>query len=236
MLILGLNKTTLLDYPGHVAATLFTGGCNFRCPYCHNRDIVLKNKSLVPLAPEEVLAFLKKRQNVLTGVCITGGEPTLHTDLPDWIRQIRALGYLVKLDTNGTNPQMLQSLIETGLIDYCAMDIKNTPEKYGMTAGLESGNHVRFDLAAISESAKILIQQKKIPYEFRTTIVRELHDESDMHVISKWIAGAEAYFLQSYTDSAGVLCEGYHAHPEETLQKYVSICRRFIPNTVLRGV
>lgn len=243
MLILGLNKTTLLDYPGHVAATLFTGGCNFRCPYCHNRDIVLKNESIVPLAPEEILAFLKKRQNVLTGVCITGGEPTLNPDLPDLIRQIRKLGYLVKLDTNGTNPQMLQNLIEKGLIDYCAMDIKNAPEKYGMTAGLESNrdarvhkNHARFDLAAVDESIKILMRQKRGTYEFRTTVVKELHNESDMLGISRWIAGAEAYFLQSYADSTGVLCEGYHAHPEETLQKYVAACRHFIPNTVLRGV
>lgn len=235
MLILGLNKTTLLDYPGHVAATLFTGGCNFRCPYCHNSDIVLKNESIVPLTPEEVLAFLKKRQNVLTGVCITGGEPTLHTDLPYFIGQIRALGYLVKLDTNGTNPQMLQNLIETGLVNCCAMDIKNAPEKYGMTAGFD-GNPARFDLSAVDESIKILMRQNRISYEFRTTVVKELHNESDMLAISQWIAGAETYFLQSYADSAGVLCEGYHAHPEETLQKYVSICRRLIPNTVLRGV
>ena len=133
MLILGLNKTTLLDYPGFVAATLFTGGCNFRCPYCHNRDLVLKDQSLVPLSEEEIFAFLQKRRNVLTGVCITGGEPTLYPDLPEFISQIRELGYLVKLDTNGTNPQMLGDLIRAGLIDYCAMDIKNAPDKYGVT-------------------------------------------------------------------------------------------------------
>lgn len=235
MFILGLTKTTLLDYPGHVAATIFTGGCNFRCPYCHNGDIVLKNKSLVPLTPDEVFAFLKKRQNVLTGVCITGGEPTLNPDLPDLIKQVRELGYLVKLDTNGTNPQMLHSLIHTGLIDYCAMDIKNVPEKYGITAGL-NGSPAGLDLSAIEESIQIIMRQKLIPYEFRTTIVREFHDESDMSAIAQWIAGADAYFLQSYTDSDGVLCKGYHAHPGETLQKYASLCRRFVPNTVLRGV
>lgn len=235
MLILGLNKTTLLDYPGHVAATVFTGGCNFRCPYCHNRNIILKDESLLPLTTEELFAFLNKRQHVLTGVCITGGEPTLNPDLPHLIRQIKELGFLVKLDTNGSNPQMLHHLIHTGLIDHCAMDIKNAPEKYAVTVGLAKC-HDRLDLTAIGESIQILIQQRLISYEFRTTIVREFHDESDMLAISQWIAGAEAYFLQSYVHSAGVLCDGYHAHSEETLQKYVSICRKLIPNTLLRGV
>lgn len=235
MLILGLNKTTLLDYPGHVAATVFTGGCNFRCPYCHNKDIILKNNSLIPLTIEETIAFLKKRRSVLTGVCITGGEPSLYPDLPDLIGQIKKLGYLVKLDTNGTNPQMLQGLIRAGLIDYCAMDIKNTPEKYGITAGFH-GNSVKFDLSAVKMSVKILMQQGLIPYEFRTTIVKEFHDETDLLAISQWIAGADAYFLQSYTDSAGVLCSGYHAHSDDTLQKYVMLCRQYVPHTTLRGV
>lgn len=235
MRILGLTKTTLLDYPGHVAATLFLGGCNFRCPYCHNRDIVLTHKSLAPLAPEEIFAFLKKRQNVLTGVCITGGEPTLNPGLPDLISRIKALGYLVKLDTNGSNPQMLYDLIHTGLIDYCAMDIKNSPEKYAVTAGFHDSG-AGLDFAAVDASARLLMRQKRIACEFRTTIVRELHSESDMTAISQWIANADAYFLQSYADSDGVLCSGYHAHPEETLQKYLMICKRLIPNAALRGV
>ena len=234
MLILSLNKTTLLDYPGHVAATIFAGGCNFRCPFCHNRDIVLKSSSLVPLSTEEILGFLKKRRNVLTGVCITGGEPTLYPDLPDLIWLIKELGYLVKLDTNGTNPQMLQDLIHRGLIDYCAMDIKNAPEKYGVTVGIHK-EHTGFDLTAIDRSVQILMQQR-IPYEFRTTIVKELHDENDMLSISQWIAGADAYFLQSYTDSEGVLCSGYHAHSAKTLQAYAALCRQLIPNTALRGI
>jgi len=235
MLILGLNKTTLLDYPEHVAATLFVGGCNFRCPYCHNRDIVLESSFLVPLSTEEIFTFLKKRRNVLTGVCITGGEPTQYPDLPDLIRHIKELGYSVKLDTNGTNPLMLQNLICTGLIDYCAMDIKNSPEKYGITIGL-STNSTKFDLTAINRSIQILMQQQLIPYEFRTTIVKELHDETDLLAISQWIAGANAYFLQSYVDSKGILCDGYHAHSETTLQEYAALCRQFIPNTTLRGV
>lgn len=235
MLILGLSKTTLLDYPGSVAATLFTGGCNFRCPFCHNGNIVRKDKFLIPLLEEEIFSFLQKRRNVLTGVCITGGEPTLHPDLPELITQIKKLGYLVKLDTNGTNPQMLHDLIHAGLIDYCAMDIKNSPEKYGATTGF-STDHSKFDLTDIESSVRIIMHQKQIPYEFRTTIVREFHDEADILAIAQWISDAKAYFLQSYTDSDGVLCKGFHAHSEETLQAYAALCRQFVPNTILRGV
>lgn len=236
MLVLGLNKTTLLDYPGRVAATLFTGGCNFRCPYCHNKDIVLMNEAIASYDESELFAFLEKRKRVLTGVCITGGEPTLHPDLPDLIRRIKELGYCVKLDTNGSNPQMLERLIADGLIDYCAMDIKNSPAKYGITVGLDSQDAADFDRSAINASVRILITQQTIPYEFRTTIVRELHEEEDMLAIAQWIAGADAYFLQSYTDSEGVLCRGFHAHSEETLRSYASLCQKFVPNTALRGI
>ncbi len=235
MRILGLNKTTLLDYPGHVAATLFVGGCNFRCPYCHNRDIVLQSKSLTPFEEKEILTFLSKRRKILSGVCITGGEPTLYSDLPDLLRRIKELGYLVKLDTNGTNPRMLQNLLDARLIDYCAMDIKNAPEKYNVTVGLEKGS-IKLNLTAIDESVQVLMHQPLVPYEFRTTVVKELHNEADMAAISQWIAGADAYFLQSYTDSAGVLCEGFHAHSEETLQSYAAICKSFVSNTALRGL
>lgn len=229
MLILGLTKTTLLDYPEHVAATLFTGGCNFRCPYCHNRDIVLQSNTLPPLAEDEIFSFLRKRQHVLSGVCITGGEPTLHQDLPAFIERIRALGYLVKLDTNGSNPQMLCSLIQDRLIDYCAMDIKNAPEKYAVTAGYQN-------LAAVKESVQLLLRQQTIPYEFRTTLVAELHSEADLDTIARWIAGAKAYYLQSYVDSEGVLCPGFHALSAETLQSCADICRRYVPNTLIRGI
>lgn len=236
MLILGLNKTTLLDYPSRVAATLFTGGCNFRCPYCHNKDIVLKNESITPIEDSELFSFLKKRRHILTGVCITGGEPTLHRDLPDYIKRIKELGYLVKLDTNGTNPDMIHALIREGLIDYCAMDIKNSPDKYGITIGLTPDQAAAFDLSPIHASIQLLMTQQQISYEFRTTVVKELHDETDMCVISEWIAGAEAYFLQSYTDSEGVLCHGFHAHDEETLKAYVALCKPLIPNATLRGI
>ena len=167
MLILGLTKTTLLDYPEHVAATLFTGGCNFRCPYCHNRALILQDSTMQPLSEDEVFSFLLRRPHVLSGVCITGGEPTLHPDLPDLIQRIRALGYLVKLDTNGTNPQMLRTLLQDGLIDYCAMDIKNAPEKYAMTVGSHESGEALLDLSAVEESVQTLLCQHKIPYEFR---------------------------------------------------------------------
>lgn len=229
MLILGLTKTTLLDYPEHVATTLFTGACNFRCPYCHNRDIVLQSSTLPPLAEDEIFSFLRKRQHVLSGVCITGGEPTLHQDLPAFIERIRALGYLVKLDTNGSNPQMLCSLIQDRLIDYCAMDIKNAPEKYAVTAGCQ-------DLAAVKESVQLLLRQQTIPYEFRTTLVAELHSEANLDTIARWITGAKAYYLQSYVDSESVLCPGFHALSAETLQSYADLCRRYVPNTLIRGI
>lgn len=235
MLILGLNKTTLLDYPECVAATLFTGGCNFRCPYCHNGDIVLKSTTITPLTDEEIFSFLNKRRSVLSGVCISGGEPTLHEDLPDFIGRMKALGYRVKLDTNGTNPDMLKALIAKKLIDYCAMDIKNSPQKYAETAnnGTTSDS---FKLSAINDSINILMRQQAIPYEFRTTVVKEFHEASDMLSIARWIAGAKAYFLQSYVDSEGVLCSGFHAHSEETLQSYAELCRPFVPSVKLRGV
>lgn len=232
MLILGLNKTTLLDYPEHVAATLFAGGCNFRCPYCHNRDIVLSKCE--PIPDEEIFGFLDRRKNVLTGVCITGGEPTLYDDLPDFIRRVKKLGYRVKLDTNGTNPSMLGKLIDEGLIDYCAMDVKNSPRKYAATAGF--ADERGFGAAAVDDSVRTLIGQQRIPYEFRTTVVRELHGEDDMVSISEWIAGAKAYFIQSYTENEGVLCHGFHAHSKETLVKFLELCRALVPSASLRGV
>jgi len=258
MFILGLNKTTLLDYPCRVAATIFTGGCNFLCPYCHNKDIVLKSNAITPYTETEIFSFLQKRKHVLTGVCITGGEPTLHDDLPDFIKHIKELGYAVKLDTNGTNPQMLEYLIKNNLIDYCAMDIKNAPQKYAQTIGLQSSSALAQTstcpgctndalpanaymehssiLSAVTSSIHFLITQQAIPYEFRTTVVRELHSSADLPAIADWIAGAKAYFLQSYVDSDGVLCPGYHAPTKETLESYVSFFQKYIPNTMLRGI
>lgn len=242
MKILGLNKTTLLDYPNRVACTIFLGGCNFRCPFCHNKDIVLASDCIAEYSQDEIFTFLKKRKNILTGVCITGGEPTIHNNLPDFIAAIKQLGYKVKLDTNGSNPAMLAALITDGLIDYCAMDIKNCPQKYDTSVSFPSSSAPPvYDLAKIRQSAEILLSQpctneNGFSYEFRTTLVRELHEESDILAICRWIAGANAYYLQSYTETNGVFCKGFHAHSESTLTHFEHLCQAYIPNTHLRGI
>lgn len=241
MKILGLNKTTLLDYPERVACTIFLGGCNFRCPFCHNKDIVLALDEPA-CTKDDILAFLKKRTGILTGVCITGGEPTLNHDLPELISDIKLLGYKVKLDTNGSNPAMLEELIANGLIDYCAMDIKNRPEKYDISVSFDSfDTHAAYSLADIERSVHILLSQPctdktDFSYEFRTTLVKELHNESDIQAICQWIKGANAYYLQSYVESDGVFCKGFHAHDEDMLAHFEALCRTYIPNTHLRGV
>lgn len=230
MQIHGLNKTTLLDYPEHVAATIFTGGCNFCCPFCHNGELVLRPGDYPRIPEEEVFAFLKKRKGILTGVCITGGEPTLQPDLAEFIERIKELGYLVKLDTNGYRPQVLQKLLDRGLLDYVAMDIKNAREKYGRTAGVEN-----LDIGRIEESVALL-QEGRIPYEFRTTVVRELHDREDFTSIGKWLAGAWAYFLQAYQDSENVIARGFSAYTREEMEAFVATLRPYIKRVELRGV
>ena len=230
MQILGFLKTTLLDYPGHVAATLFTGGCNFRCPYCHNSGLVLCPEELPHISEEEIFSHLKRRQGILDGVCISGGEPTLARDLEDFIRRIRSLGYAIKLDTNGYQPKTLIRLCEQGLLDYVAMDIKHTPEKYNSICRMD-----RFDISRIHTSVRFLMQGV-VPYEFRTTLVRELHQAEDILQIGRWLKGAKAYYLQAYRDSDTVISHGLHAHDRETLLSYTEQLKHFIPNTVLRGV
>jgi len=240
--ILGLNKTTLLDYPNRVACTIFLGGCNFRCPFCHNKDIVLASDSIAEYSQKEIFQFLKKRKGILTGVCITGGEPTLHSDLPDFIAAIKQLGYRIKLDTNGSNPQMLKQLIENRFIDYCAMDIKNCPGKYDMSVSFSSSpTPSKYHLSDIRQSVELLISQpctdrNGFSYEFRTTLVKELHEEADLHAICQWITGANAYYLQSYVESDGVFCKGFHAYDETTLAHFEKLCQAYVPDTHLRGV
>jgi len=236
VLIAGLNKTTLLDYPERVAATVFMGGCNFRCPFCHNRELVLGQAARASYSEEEVLAFLKKRKNILKGVCITGGEPTLQADLPDFIGRIRELGYQVKLDTNGYKPEVLRRLLDGGCLDYVAMDIKNCPSKYALTAGMaEEGS---FDLGRIRESVSMLIDAD-IDSEFRTTVVRELHTTGDMLEIGQWIRGCSRYYLQRFTDSGDMIEEGFHEPEIEVMKEMLqALCR--IPEmegrVFLRGV
>ncbi|MCR5267301.1 MAG: anaerobic ribonucleoside-triphosphate reductase activating protein [Lachnospiraceae bacterium] len=230
MIINGLQKTTLLDYPTKVAATVFFGGCNFRCPFCHNMNLVLHPEEALSLSEEEVLTFLKSRQGILDGVCITGGEPTLQKDLPAFIGKIKDLGYAVKLDTNGTNPKMLSDLVSRDLLDHVAMDIKTAPDRYPEVCGLTDP-----DLAAIRESVSFLLTSD-ISYEFRTTVVKEYHTEEVMLLIGEWIRGAKAYYLQSYKDSEFVPDHSLHACEKEELLHFEEILTPFVRSVSLRGV
>lgn len=223
----GLAKMTLLDFPGHVAATVFTAGCGMRCPFCHNASLVTHIGEELP--ESELFSFLEKRRGLLEGVCITGGEPLLQSDLPDFIRRIRALGYAVKLDTNGMYPDALCALVREGLVDYVAMDIKNRPEKYAVTAGLSKMPD------GVLRSVEFLLSGA-VPFEFRTTVVEELHEAEDFRAIGEWIAGAPRYFLQSFTDSGDLIAEGYSAPTPEKLRACLAAVRPYVPTAALRGV
>ncbi len=229
MKIHGLQKMTLLDFPGHVACTVFLGGCDFRCPFCHNFELV--DGSAPPVMEDtEFFAFLEKRRGLLDGVAITGGEPCLRPDLPGLMEKIHSLGFAVKLDTNGTHPDLLRAILQNGLADYVAMDIKNSPAHYARTVGLE-----KIDLAPVRESVRLLMEGKA-DYEFRTTVVAELHTEEDFQAIGPWIAGARRYFLQAFTDRDSVPFSGLHAPDKETMHRYADIVRPFVPETFVRGV
>ena len=228
-MIKGLQTLTLLDYPGKVACTVFTGGCNFRCPFCHNGGIVL-NPGAEPSIPEEkVFDLLKKRRGVLEGVCITGGEPTLWKGLWDFAREIKAMGYSVKLDTNGTNPELMHKLILAGVVDYVAMDIKNCPDKYAETIGVKG-----FNLQPVKDSVRLLMQGT-VGYEFRTTVVKGMHTPQDIVEIGKWIQGADKYFIQPYRDSDLVIDRSCERHSDEELQALLAVAREYVPAAELRG-
>ena len=234
MIISGFLPTTMLDYPGRLACTVFTCGCNLRCPFCQNGSLVLPALFEEPLDIEEVLAHIKKRRNILEGVCITGGEPTLHADLPDFIRRIKELELPVKLDSNGSNPSMIKSLYEEGLIDMIAMDIKAAPSKYAQVCGLKET-----DMTPYKESVRY-IMDCGIEYEFRTTLVKGLHDTTDMEEIGHWLKDAKAYCLQSYKKSDGVLtiiegdADRFSAFSDEELDEMLGIVKECIPNAYLR--
>lgn len=229
MKIFGLQKMTLLDFPGRVACTVFLGGCDFRCPFCHNFELV-DGSSPALMEEEELLRFLEKRKGLLDGVAITGGEPCLHPDLPELMRGIRAMGFGVKLDTNGAHPGMLRRILEEGLADYVAMDIKSGPDNYARAAGLTD-----LDLKPIRESVGLL-KGGETDYEFRTTVVEELHSEKDFEQIGRWIAGARRYFLQAFTDRDSVPFGGLHAPGAEKMKAYAGLVRPYVPETHLRGV
>lgn len=230
MNICGYQKTTLLDYPGHVAATIFTGGCNFRCPFCHNSDLLAKPDRSLLISEEEIFSFLKKRKNVLSGICITGGEPTLQPDLGDFILKVRNLGYKIKLDTNGYRPEAIASFLEQNLLDYIAMDIKSGFSNYEVVSGLSN-----LDMNKIRESIA-LIENSNIAYEFRTTVVQELHKEQDFQEISEMLSPKSSYYIQSFKDSGNILTTGLSSCDTETLNHYLSIIKKKIPNASLRGI
>ena len=231
MLISGLQKLTLLDYPGTVACTVFTGGCNFRCPFCHNAALVLPELMDRENQEEKVLSFLKKRQGILEGVAITGGEPLLHADMPQFLAKIRELGFRIKLDTNGSFPQRLAEIVNAGLVDRVAMDIKNPPELYAKTVGLE-----RLDMEAIEHSKNFLLEGR-VDYEFRTTVVKGLHSAESIAAAAKWIEGAREYYLQQFKDSGQLLAGGgLEAFNEEEMKALADAARPFVSAVQLRGL
>lgn len=231
MKIHGFQKLTLLDYPEHLAATVFTGGCNFRCPFCHNSDLLCPGGDAPIVSEEEVFSHLKKRKGMLQGVCITGGEPTLQADLADFVCKVKDLGYLVKLDTNGFRPDVVESLIEKNLLDYLAMDIKAAPENYALATGVPG-----IDIVPICRTVEIL-KQGNIPYEFRTTVVKGIHTTEEFETIGKWLEGSDAYYIQSYKHSENVLTPqvcGEYTRGE--LEQMASIMRKYVNRVLLRGI
>ena len=227
----GIQKLTLLDFPGYVACTLFTKGCNMRCPFCHNSLLVTRAQEQKTYKNEEILAFLKKRVGVLDGIAITGGEPTLMPGLREFIIDAQALGYKIKLDTNGTRPDVLKSLVAEGLLDYVAMDIKNCRDKYGATVGFGDD----YDISPIQESIDFLMRSE-IDFEFRTTVSRTFHSENDIVELARWIAGNEKYFLQQFKDSGDLIGEGIEGYSDGEMRALLDKMRPFVPNAQLRGL
>lgn len=227
MIIKGIQKLTLLDFPSRVACTVFTAGCNFRCPFCHNASLVLGNEGDI-IPTEELFAFLEARRGRLSGVCISGGEPTLQPDLIQFIRRVREMGYAVKLDTNGYRPEVLRELLSEGLVDYIAMDIKTSRERYSAVAGVD------IDVSKIEESAD-MIMRSGIDYEFRTTVVKELHSGEDFTNIGNWLSGAKAFYLQGFIDSGDCISDGLNGYDKNGLDDLLNLLKVKIPSAKIRG-
>ena len=228
MNIQGYQKMTLLDYPGRVACTVFTGGCNLRCPFCHNAGLV-ETPMAYESAEGDVFDYLAKRRGLLDGVCITGGEPLLQPDLAEFLGRIRAMGYAVKLDTNGTMPRRLEALLSNGLVDYVAMDVKSSPRGYVRAVGCE------VDLGAIGQSMK-LIRGSGLEYEFRTTAVKGIHTVGDFSEIGKWLEPGDPYFIQCFVDSGNLLGSGVSAFDEAEMQAILRAVTPYLPHAQLRGM
>ena len=234
MKLYGLQKMTLLDFPGRVACTVFLGGCDFRCPWCHNYELAVGSAEPV-MDEEEYFAFLKKREGLLEGVAVTGGEPCLSKELPAFLRKIREMGFLTKLDTNGAHPELLEQILREGLADYVAMDIKNSPGKYLLTAGLTGSEAQQEALLGRVRRSIRLIMELAPDYEFRTTVISQFHEEKDFAEIGEMIRGARRYFLQSFTDRDTVPYGGLSAPGKEELMRYAEQVRRFVPDVQTRG-
>lgn len=224
----GLQKLTLLDYPGKVACTVFTVGCNFRCPFCHNAALVTHTDDAGDFPLDNVLAFLEKRRGILEGVCLTGGEPLIWPETAAFLEQVKAMGFAVKLDTNGAYPARLSEILEKGFADYVAMDIKNSPEKYAETSG--SGTALR----SVEESVLLLLNGK-VPYEFRTTVVKGLHTPEDIEKIGRWIYGAKQYYLQAFRDSGDLIGNGLAGFSAKEMSELLCAAKKYLPNTEIRG-
>lgn len=230
MKICGLQKLSMVDFPGTLAATVFTGGCNFRCPFCHNAPLVVHPETEREIPLEEVLDFLKTRTGILKGVVVSGGEPLIYDDIDTLIEKIKALGFLVKLDTNGSFPERLERIIKKGIVDYVAMDIKNSRRGYARTVGVKG-----YDVSAVEKSVELL-KTNAVPYEFRMTLVRELHAEEDMAEIGEWLSGAEVLYLQHFVDSGDLVGEGFSALTLEETEKYAEILRKNVKRVEIRGL
>ena len=229
MKIFGLQKMTLLDFPGRVACTVFLPGCDFRCPFCHNFELA-EGKGEPVLDEEEFFATLARRRGLIDGVAVTGGEPCLHRDLPEFLRKVRELGFATKVDTNGYHPEMIELLIRDGLVDYFAQDIKNSPAKYAETCGVAS-----LDIERIKTSVSIL-NSSGVGHEFRTTVTEQLHTANDIEEIGKMISGSPKYFLQAFVDRDSVPYEGFSAPPREKMLSYLETARKYVPSAALRGI
>lgn len=227
MIIHGLQKLTLVDYPGKCACILFSGACNFRCPFCHNGSLVLNSEDEPVVENEEIFSFLEKRQNMLEGVVMTGGEPTINKDLIPFLGKIKELGYAVKLDTNGYLPSMLKDAVKSGVVDYVAMDIKTSLDEYSLLSGVNT------DTDRIKESIDYLLSSP-VDYEFRTTVVKELHKSENFEKIGKLIKGARRYYLQSFVESEDTIKKGFTTPLLESMESYVELLNSYIENVSIR--
>lgn len=229
MLIKGFQKLTLLDYPGKTACTVFTGGCNYRCPFCHNAGLVTKmDTEIIP--ESEVFSHLKKRQGILDGVAVSGGEPLLQGDIEEFLSQIKELGYKIKLDTNGSFPEKLKLIIDKGLCDYVAMDIKNSKERYPETIGID-----KFDISLMEKSVDILMSSD-VEFEFRTTVTKNFHTIKDIENIGEWVKGVKNFYLQNFVDSGNLIDSNVEGVSKEEMQEMLVAIRKYVPTAEIRGL